>query len=88
MLRNVRVIEHAENGSNTVRLGARIKLKDLESNEIVEYTLVGSAEADPTKNKISNESPVGKAIINKKKGAVVEVSVPAGTSKYKILDII
>jgi transcription elongation factor GreA len=88
MLRNVRVIEHAENGSNTVRLGARIKLKDLESNEIVEYTLVGSVEADPTKNKISNESPVGKAIINKKKGAVVEVSVPAGTSKYKILDII
>lgn len=88
MLRNVRVIEHAENASNTVRLGARIKLKDLESNEIVEYTLVGSAEADPTKNKISNESPVGKAIINKKKGAVVEVSVPAGTSKYKILDII
>lgn len=87
MLRNVRVIEHTENDSNVVHLGAKIKLQDLESNDVLEYTLVGSAEADPMKNKISNESPVGKAIIDKNKGEVVEVNVPAGVIKYKILDI-
>ncbi len=87
MLRNVRVIEHTENDSNVVHLGAKIKLQDLESNEVLEYTLVGSAEADPMKNKISNESPVGKAIIDKNKGEVVEVNVPAGVIQYKILDV-
>lgn len=87
MLRNVRVIEHTDNGSNVVHLGAKISLQDMESNEILEYTLVGSAEADPMKNKISNESPVGKAIIDKNKGEIVEVNVPAGVIKYKILDV-
>lgn len=87
MLRNVRVIKHTENDSNVVHLGAKIKLQDLESNDVLEYTLVGSAEADPMKNKISNESPVGKAIIDKNKEEVVEVNVPAGVIKYKILDI-
>ncbi len=53
----------------------------------MQYTIVGTAESDPLKNKISNESPVGKAIIGKKKGTTVEVSVPAGIIQYKIVDI-
>jgi transcription elongation factor GreA len=87
MLRNVRVIENTGNNNNVVHLGAKITLQDLENGEKLEYTLVGSAEADPMKNKISNESPVGKAIINRKKGAIVKVDVPAGVLRYKILDI-
>ncbi len=88
MLRNVRVIEYTDSDSNIVHLGAKITLQDLENNEEFEYTLVGSAEADPMKNKISNESPVGKAIIGKNRGEVVEVNVPAGKIKYKILTIV
>lgn len=87
MLRNVRVIDNTGNDNNVVHLGAKITLQDLENGEKLEYTLVGSAEADPMKNKISNESPVGKAIIDQKKGAIVKVDVPAGVLKYKILDI-
>ncbi|MGI6605682.1 MAG: transcription elongation factor GreA [Peptococcia bacterium] len=87
MLRNVRVIDNTGNDNNVVHLGAKITLQDLENGEKLEYTLVGSAEADPMKNKISNESPVGKAIIDQKKGAIVKVNVPAGVIKYKILDI-
>jgi transcription elongation factor GreA len=88
MLRNAKVIEHEENDSNVVHIGAKITLQDLEyGNELV-YTLVGSAEADPMNNKISNESPVGKAIIGRLQGDIVEVSVPAGKIKYKILSII
>jgi transcription elongation factor GreA len=88
MLRNVKVIEHKENDSSEVHLGATITLQDLECGEELVYTLVGSAEADPLNNKISNESPVGQAIIGKKIGDVVEVDVPAGKMKYKILLIV
>jgi hypothetical protein len=70
-----------------IRLGATVRLKDLEYGDELEYTLVGSVEADPMKHKISNESPVGKAIIGKKKGAVVEVEAPVGHIKYEILDV-
>lgn len=88
MLRNARVIEHQENNSGVVHIGAKVKLQDLECGEELVYTLVGSAEADPMNNKISNESPVGKAIIGKKKGDIVEVDVPIGKIKYKILSVI
>lgn len=88
MLRNVKVIEHKENDSSEVHLGATITLQDLECGEELVYTLVGSAEADPLNNKISNESPVGQAIIGKKMGDVVEVDVPVGKMKYKILLIV
>ena len=60
----------------------------LNFDEILEYSIVGSAEADPTEFKISNESPVGQAIIGQKVGKVVEVQVPAGVLKYEILEII
>jgi transcription elongation factor GreA len=59
----------------------------MEYGDTMEYSIVGTAEADPLQNKISNESPVGKAILGKKKGTVVEVSVPVGIIQYKILDI-
>ncbi len=87
MLRNAKVIEQTENNSNVVFIGAKVLLKDLEYGDELEYTIVGSAEADPMNNKISNESPVGKAILGKKEGEIVEVSVPAGKLKYKILNV-
>lgn len=88
-LRNARLIDEgaAATGAGEVRLGSSVKLKDLEYGDILEYTIVGSVEADPMKQKISNESPVGKAILGKKKGVVVEVEAPAGNIKYEIIDV-
>lgn len=88
-LRNAVVItgEEAHAHSDVVRLGSTVVLKDLEFGDLLEYTLVGTVEADPAKNKISNESPVGKAIIGKKKGDVVEVEAPVGSIKYEIVDV-
>lgn len=87
MLRNVKVIEDSRD-TYEVALGSTVKLKDLEYGDEIEYTIVGSMEAGPDDNKISNESPVGKAILGRKKGDVVDVSVPAGTLKYEIIDIV
>lgn len=87
MLRNARIISNDEVDVNTVSVGATVILKDLEFGDTVEYSIVGTAESDPLKNKISNESPVGKAILGKKKGSTVDVSVPAGTIQYEIVDI-
>lgn len=87
MLRNARIINNDEVDTNTVSIGSKVLLKDLEFGDDVEYTIVGSAESDPSENKISNESPVGKAILGKKKGDLVDVNVPAGTIQYKIVDI-
>lgn len=86
-LRKARVIE-ANNNSDEVGLGSTVVLKDLEFDEEFTYTVVGSAEANPSKNKISNESPVGKAILGRKKGEIVDVTVPAGVVQYQIVDII
>lgn len=87
MLRNAKVINEKEVNTEVVSVGSKVKLKDLEFNEIVEYTIVGSAESDPTVNLISNESPVGKTILGKKIGNIVDINVPAGVIKYEILDI-
>jgi transcription elongation factor GreA len=88
MLRNARIIEYEQNDSDVVNIGAKISLKDMEYGDEFKYTIVGSAEADPNNNKISFESPVGKAILGKKLGDVVEVNVPAGKVKYKILSVV
>lgn len=85
-LRNARIIEERGDTSE-VRLGSKVTLKDLEFGDILEYTLVGSVEADPAKAKISNESPVGRAILGKTKGTTVEVDAPAGAFKYEILEV-
>jgi transcription elongation factor GreA len=86
-LANARVIDSGDVDLSVVSIGAKVRLKDVGANQTVEYTIVGSAEADPSELKLSNESPVGKAIIGKKKGETVEVSAPRGSLKYKILDI-
>src|SRR3954462_11505950 len=86
-MRDARVIEKSEITSDVVSIGTHVRLKDVDANETVEYHIVGSAEANPAENKLSNESPVGKAIIGKKKGETVEVTAPRGTLKFKILDI-
>jgi transcription elongation factor GreA len=86
-LSNARVIEKGDVDLSVVSIGAVVRLKDVDANQTVEYTIVGSAEANPAELKLSNESPVGRAIIGKKKGETVEVSAPRGSLKYKILDI-
>jgi transcription elongation factor GreA len=86
-LANARVIEADEIKSDVVGIGSRVRLKDMDANETIEYTIVGSAEANPSENRLSNESPVGKAIMGHKKGEVVEVAAPRGSLKFKIMDI-
>lgn len=86
-LSNARVIHKRDVDLSVVSIGAKVRLRDVDAKETVEYTIVGSAEANPAELKLSNESPVGKAIIGKKKGETVEVSAPRGSLKYKILDI-
>lgn len=87
MLRNARVIDEGEIHTDVVSIGSTVLLKDMEEDEDFLYTIVGSAEADPSKNKISNESPVGKALLGEKVGSVIEVTVPAGKLKYQIVNI-
>ena len=87
MLKNASVVDESEIPAGTVAVGATVKVKDYDFDEVVEYTIVGSAEADPMNFKISNESPVGKALIGRKIGDVVEAAVPDGISKFEILDI-
>jgi transcription elongation factor GreA len=86
-LRDARVITKKDVAKDVVSIGSKVRLRDVAARETVEYQIVGSAEANPAQNKLSNESPVGKAIIGKKKGETVEVSAPRGTLKYKILEI-
>jgi transcription elongation factor GreA len=87
MLRNARIINSDEIVTDVVSIGVTVNVEDMEYGDVMEYTIVGTAESDPLNNKISNESPVGRAIIGKKIGTIVDVSVPAGVIQYKILDI-
>jgi len=87
MLKNARLIDEDDVQTDVVSLGAKVKLFDLEFEEEVEYLIVGSTEANPLKSKISNESPVGAALIGHKVGDIVEVQVPDGAIKFKILEI-
>jgi transcription elongation factor GreA len=87
MLKFAQVIDEDEVGTDSVRLGTRVKILDMEFNEEVDYHIVGSTEADPSSMKISNDSPVGRALIGKKAGDVVEVEVPDGTVKLKVIKI-
>ncbi len=87
MLKNARVIDEDEVSTETVSLGSKVKLWDMEYEEEVEYYIVGSTEANPLKFKISNESPVGSALMGKSIGETVEVLVPDGIIKFKVLEI-
>ena len=82
-----RVIAKGEVSKDTVSVGSHVRLRDVDAKETVEYHIVGSAEANPAEHRLSNESPVGKAIMGRKKGEVVEVAAPRGSLKYKILEI-
>ncbi len=81
------MIDKKQIAKDVVSIGSHVKLRDVDARRTVEYHIVGSAEANPAENKLSNESPVGKAIIGHKKGETVEVSAPRGSLKFKILEI-
>jgi len=90
-LANARVVTRREitaaQKSGEVSVGTKVKLKDMGSNKQFEYHIVGSAEANPAEMKLSNESPVGKAIMGHKKGDIVEAPTPKGAKKFKIMEV-
>ena len=86
-LLSARVISKKEISKDAVSVGSHVRLRDVDANKTFEYHIVGSVEANPAENKLSNESPVGKAIMGRKKGDVVEVAAPRGSLKFKILEI-
>ena len=86
-IRHARIIDEKEIDTKTVQIGNTVKLYDVEFEEEVEYTIVGSTEVNLAENKISNESPIGKALLGAKKGSTVEVNAPEGVIKYQILSI-
>lgn len=86
-LRYAKIIDESEIDTKTVQVGNKVKILDMEYDEEIEYTIVGSTEVDLALNRISNESPIGAALLGAKKNQVIEVNVPAGIMKYKILGI-
>ena len=87
MLKNAKVIDEAEISTDTVSLGCTVTVYDVEFDEEIQYSIVGSTEADPSNGTISDESPVGSALLGKKVGDVVDAPVPAGTIELKIVAI-
>ena len=86
-IRHARIIDESEIDTKTVQIGNKVTIKDLEFDEDLEYTIVGSTEVDLANNKISNESPIGAALLGAKKNQVVEAKTPGGIVKFKILSI-
>ena len=86
-LRNARVISKKDIAKDVVSIGSKVKVKYVDDGETDEYEIVGSAEADPANNRLSNESPVGQAVLGHKKGEVVEVAAPSGSIKLQIVSI-
>ena len=86
-IRHAKIIDEKEIDTETVQIGNIVKVLDMEFDEKIEYTIVGSTEVNLAENKISNESPLGEALLGAKKNQVVEVKAPAGIMKYKILSI-
>lgn len=86
-LKNAKIIEEDSISTDVVSLGTKVKLLDIEFNEELTYSIVGSTEADPRNSKISNESPVGSALVGTKVGEEIKVNVPGGITKFKVLEI-
>ena len=86
-VRHAKIIDESEIDTSTVQIGNTVKLYDIEFDEDVEYTIVGSTEVDLAANRVSNESPIGKALIGAKKGQTIGVETPDGVAKYKIKSI-
>ncbi len=87
ILKNAEVIVEDEVDLDKINIGCRVKIRDMEEKEDLEYKIVGSTEANSLKGKISNESPVGKALIGLKVGQTATVETPGGVFKYKVLEI-
>lgn len=87
MLKNARVIDEEDVSTDKVTIGSKVRVMDLDSNEEDVYTIVGSTEANPIEMMISNESPVGSALMNRQVGDTVEVAVPDGVLRFKIVKI-
>jgi transcription elongation factor GreA len=86
-LKNVRVLDESQLSTEIVHIGSRLKVKDLDTNEIETYQIVGSTEADPLNGRISDESPVGRAFISLSQGDKVEIETPNGIIRYEIVEI-
>ena len=86
-IKYARIIDESEVDLETVQVGNKVKLLDIEFDEEVEYIIVGSTEVDLANNKISNESPLGAALLGKRKKDIVEVQAPVGVIKYKIIGL-
>lgn len=88
MLENVKILDEDELSTEIIHVGSKVKVKDLEFDDIVNYQIVGFAQADPDQGRISDESPVGKSLLGHKVGDTVEVEVPSGaTLSFEILEI-
>ncbi len=86
-LKNVRIVDASALTNDIVRVGLAVKIKNVDSGETEEYRIVGVTEADPFEGLISDESPIGKALLGQKVGTVIEVEIPLGMVKYKIMKI-
>lgn len=86
-LKNVKIVDEDELSTETINIGNRVKVKDIEMNEILEMRIVGSKEVDPDKNRISDESPIGRALIGGKVGDIVQVAAPMGSIEFEIIEI-
>ena len=87
ILRNARIISDEDVGTDVVQVGSKVILEDYDEKNRIEFTIVGPHEADPIEQKISDESPVGKALLGHRVGDLVDVVVPAGTVRYRIMGI-
>ncbi len=87
MLKNAKIIDNEEINLDIVSVGTKLKIYDFDFDEEVSYSVVGSTEADPDSGKISDESPIGRALLGRKAGETVDVDTPGGTIKLKILEI-
>lgn len=86
-LKYVRVVKHNEKNKETIQIGSKVKVNDIEFDEKMNYMIVGATEADPVNGKISNLSPLGSALLDKKVGDKVDVMTPGGILKYEIMEI-
>ncbi|NCC87182.1 MAG: transcription elongation factor GreA [Clostridia bacterium] len=87
MLQNAKILDEDSLNTEVVYIGSKLKVKDIEYNEVMDYQIVGFAQADPEKGRISDESPVGKALLGHAVGETVEVEVPAGKLLFEIIEI-
>jgi transcription elongation factor GreA len=86
-IKNSKVVKHNKKNRDTVQIGSKVKLRDMEFDETLDYSIVGATEADPVVGKISNLSPLGSELLGKKMGAKIKVASPGGIVEYEILEV-